>query len=219
MGSGWLAELIRESIRDWTANPVPFLTIAIVFTAIGYLLSRLRHQGRIDALSARVRHRDDQIKMKDEAIAAASKPTIAAPSPIPAFPELAVLPPLPETSSHAPAKTAPPDERFRVANEKIARDTEVAIRAALRTNRYRFVYNPLTNKSKPVKFNDNGEVGEGKNGNEFRWRISNSRLEIINDKDQVYSRFFLLPDKVTLHHTNDPDLPSLKGQYFVPMSA
>jgi hypothetical protein len=100
MGSGWLAELIRESIRDWTANPVPFLTIAIVFTGTGYVLSRLRHQGRIDTLSERVRHRDDQIKMKDEAIAAASKPTIAAPTPIPAFSERAVSFPPPEPSLH-----------------------------------------------------------------------------------------------------------------------
>ncbi|WP_029586375.1 hypothetical protein [Bradyrhizobium sp. URHD0069] len=218
MGSGWIAELIKDSLGAWNANPIPFLTIAVLFGGIGYVLSRLRHQGRIDTLSERVRHRDDQIKMKDEAIAAASKPTIAAPSPIAALPEPAVSLTLPEPSSPAPTKTAPPDERFRVANEKIARDTEAAIRAALRSNRYRFVYNPLTNKSKPVKFNDDGEVGEGRNGNEYRWRISNLRLEIINDKDQVYSRFFLLPDKATLHHTNDPDLPSLRGQYFVPMS-
>jgi hypothetical protein len=218
MGSGWLIELIRESLRDWIANPVPFLTIAIVFMGMGYLLSRLRHQGRIDTLSERVRHRDDQIKMKDEAIAATSKPTIAAPPPTPAFAEPTVSASPPERFHPASAQIARPDERFRATNDKIARNTEAAIREALRSHRYRFVYNPETNRSKFVKFGDNGEIAEGENGNEYRWRISNSRLEIINDKDQVYSRFFLLPDKVTFHHTNDPDLPSLKGQYFVAMT-
>jgi hypothetical protein len=149
--------------------------------------------------------------MKDEAIAAASKPGSASATTEPA----ATAPP---STDHAATKVAlPPDERFRATNDRITRDTEAAIMAALRANRYRFVYNPLTNKSKTVRFEENGTISEGHNGNEHRWRISNSRLEIINDKDQVYSRFFLLPDKVTLHHTNDPDLPSLKGQYFEPM--
>lgn len=173
----------------------------------------------MDALAERIQHRDDLIKMKDEAIAAASRPSIASTATTTsALPE-------PETASTVPPSTdrasaivvLPPDERFRATNDRITRDTEAAIMAALRTNRYRFVYNPLTNKSKVVRFNENGEISEGRNGNEYRWRITNSRLEIINDKDRVYSRFFLLPDKVTLHHTNDPDLPSLKGQYFEPM--
>lgn len=216
MGSGWLAELVRESIRDWNANPIPFVTIAIVFGLLGYLLSRLRHQGHIDALTERIRHRDDQIKMKDEAIAAASKPSIAYPSTISVHTGSDTPAPISSSLPSPSTKGASPDDRFRATNDRIMRDTEAAILAALRSNRYRFVYNPLTNKSKLVRFRENGEIGEGRNGNEYSWRISNSRLEIINDKNQVYSRFFLLPDKVTLHHTNDPDLPSLKGQYFEP---
>lgn len=34
--------------------------------------------------------------------------------------------------------------------------------------------------------------------------------------DGFLPNLFLLPDKVTLHHTNDPDLPYLKGQDFEP---
>ncbi|WP_407166612.1 hypothetical protein [Bradyrhizobium sp. ORS 111] len=218
MGSGWLVDLVKESVRDWIANPFASVATALVFTLLGYFLSRLRYQGRIDALTERVQHRDDLIKMKDEAIAAASRANIASTTTIAAAPEPAATAPVMSAADRMATKaTFPPDERFRATNDRIMRDTEAAIAAAIRSNRYRFVYNPLTNKSKVVRFGVNGEISEGRNGNEYRWRISGARLEIINDKNQVYSRFFLLPDKITLHHTNDPDLPSLKGQYFEPM--
>jgi hypothetical protein len=79
------------------------------------------------------------------------------------------------------------------------------------------VFNPVTNRTKVVTFAPNGDIGEGRNGNEHKWRINGGRLEILNDRSEVYSRFFLLPDGRSLHHTNDSDTKSIKGQDLTPV--
>ena len=77
---------------------------------------------------------------------------------------------------------------------------------------FKFVFNPAGGQSKPLSFLQNGEIGKGRNDNENRWRIVDGRLEILNSDGGVYSRFVLLDNNEFLHHTDDPDTRSLRGQ-------
>jgi hypothetical protein len=71
-------------------------------------------------------------------------------------------------------------------------------------------------KSKILTFEPAGKIGEGQNENEHEWRVDGSRLEILNDRNEVYSRFYVLIDGM-LQHTNDADTYSIKGQYMEPI--
>jgi predicted nuclease with TOPRIM domain len=66
-------ELISKHFQDWASNPVPSIIALGIGSYIGFLVSRLRHQGKIDTLEERLRHRDDQIAQKDKAIASSSE--------------------------------------------------------------------------------------------------------------------------------------------------
>jgi hypothetical protein len=78
------------------------------------------------------------------------------------------------------------------------------------------MFNPGANKSKVVTFSHNGEIGEGRNSNEYRWRIRYGKLEILSHDGKLYSRFVYDPKSGRLNHTNDPDCRSILGQYFEP---
>ncbi|MGA2324421.1 MAG: hypothetical protein ABSG22_11300 [Sedimentisphaerales bacterium] len=81
---------------------------------------------------------------------------------------------------------------------------------------FTFVFNPEAQKSKPVTFLPNGQIGEGRNSNEHTWRIRLGKLEIIAFDSKVYSRFVYNPKTGKIEHTNDSDTRSVLGQYFVP---
>ena len=85
----------------------------------------------------------------------------------------------------------------------------------IRDRGFRFVYNPEADKSKFVTFLANGEIGEGRNNNENRWRIRKGKLEILAVDGKVYSRFLHEPASGRLVHTNDADTRSVHGQFFV----
>jgi len=80
--------------------------------------------------------------------------------------------------------------------------------------RFRFVFNPQTEGTKFVTFQANGEIGEGRNNNEHRWRIRRGKIEILAGDNQVYSRFRHDHESGRLVHTNDADCRSIRGQYF-----
>ena len=86
----------------------------------------------------------------------------------------------------------------------------------LNGRRFRFFYNPETNKSKVVTFCPNGKVGEGRNHQENRWRIRKGKLEIFDQDEKLYSRFRHDPVTGRLIHTNDADTRSIMGQFFIP---
>src|SRR5258707_868350 len=69
---GTFLDLIKASAQIWATNPVEFIVAALVGGLVGYFLSRLRHQSTIQALHVRLDHKDDVIKVKDDAIASAS---------------------------------------------------------------------------------------------------------------------------------------------------
>lgn len=79
-----------------------------------------------------------------------------------------------------------------------------------------FVFNPTAGQGKIVTFLENGDIGEGRNSNEYTWRVRKGRLEICAADGKLYSRFY--HDKVSgyLRHTNDTDTRSIHGQYFQP---
>jgi hypothetical protein len=106
--------------------------------------------------------------------------------------------------------------RFTHVNARIIEQTNARIVDEIENRRFKFVFNPETGSSKILSFKPNGEIGEGRNGNEFSWSVSDGRLEIKNDRGKIYSRFFMTPDG-RLYHTNDPETLSIKGQYLEPI--
>lgn len=97
------------------------------------------------------------------------------------------------------------------------RDGRMIRRMILSGRYFRFVYRPGEDKSKPVTFLADGQIGEGQNSNENTWRTRRGRLEIFAGDGGIYSRFRFDPASGNLVHTNDPDCGrSAFGQYFEP---
>jgi hypothetical protein len=107
--------------------------------------------------------------------------------------------------------------QFEQINDKIVQTTEATIISAILSTEYKFVFNPLTNRSKTLSFLRDGSIGQGRNNNEASWRVTNGKLEILNSHGELYSRFALQPDGLSLQHTNDLDTQSIKGQFLVPI--
>jgi hypothetical protein len=74
-------------------------------------------------------------------------------------------------------------------------------------------FNPRhPNGKKKVTFLENGEIGEGRNHNESKWRMHNEFLELLNDDGKVFSRFKFNSQNNTFFHTNDEDTLSIRDQ-------
>jgi len=106
--------------------------------------------------------------------------------------------------------------KFSQVNTAITEQLEDRIKQAISSNRFRLVYNPLTGASKEMTFLADGTIGEGRNSNEFTWRIVDGRLELIEQSGTTYSRFILTPDGA-FHHTNDLDTQSIRDQRLLPI--
>lgn len=83
---------------------------------------------------------------------------------------------------------------------------------------YRLFHNPKAGpkRSKIIIFGSEGRIGEGRNNNEYRWRIAKGKLELIQQNGNVHSRFYFLPPSRIFVHTGDKDTPSARGQYIIP---
>jgi hypothetical protein len=216
-----LFELLSKCAEVWKQNPVPAAVAVAVGLIIGYFLSRLRHQGRIDTLNERINQRNDVIDFKDKTIQDISEktktvPEEAGPKSSKASDNNKQLGP-PSGNKH-PVSTAEESAtkvHFRTLNAQITWDAEHRIKNALSNARFKFIFNPTTGASKFVTFLSDGSIGEGRNQNEATWRIVNGRLEILNSDGEIYSRFIILKDDRSFHHTNDPDTLSIRGQFFV----
>lgn len=94
-----------------------------------------------------------------------------------------------------------------------------ALKQILLTGRsFVFVFNPSNGQSKEVTFLPNGEIGSGRNSNEFSWRIRRGKLEILAFDGKIYSRFVQDKTSGRIVHTNDADTRSIHGQFFIPRS-
>ncbi|MDI1343275.1 MAG: hypothetical protein PSV22_04125 [Pseudolabrys sp.] len=209
-----LLELFLASTKIWGAHPVEFTGALILGIILGYFLSRLRYQSTIDAQKVHLAVKDESIKLKDAAIASASASAPRTNSGQSSVTSPAAEP-IPTQSVPGQPKPSSEDPRFTDINARIVGQTNARITNELMNNRYKFVFNPENGRSKSLTFKANGEIADGRNGNEYKWRVTGGRLEILNDRNEVYSRFFILPDG-RLHHTNDPDTQSIKGQYLEP---
>ena len=81
--------------------------------------------------------------------------------------------------------------------------------------KFDFVFNESSNQSKMIEFVSNGRIGQGRNNNEHSWRIDNDKLIILNDKNQIYSRFIYDKETRILKNTNEYDTLSLRNQYMI----
>jgi hypothetical protein len=91
-----------------------------------------------------------------------------------------------------------------------------ALKQLLNGRKFVFVFNPTHGQAKVVTFLPSGEVGEGRNSNEYTWRIRHGALEVRAKDGKIYSRFVHDKKSGKLAHTNDPDTRSIHGQYMVP---
>jgi hypothetical protein len=201
------ADFFSQFLDDWLKYPKGAIAAALFGLMIGFVLSRMRYHAKFEALEVRITHKDDLLKFKDDTIESLN----AKPKPKPrgraktqdSAPDLA---PLSEPIT-------PPDlgAALFLENQKIIK--------AITGTRFRFVFNPQNEQSKILTFNPDYTIGEGRNANEATWRTMNGSLEIYNSDGQVYSRFTLLSDGKSLHHTNQSDTLSIRGQYMVPVGS
>lgn len=92
------------------------------------------------------------------------------------------------------------------------------LKELLETGRFRLFHNPSVGpeRAKTITFAPDGNVLEGRNKNEHRWRVSNSRLELLQADGKVHSRFYFMPESRIFLHTGDSDTRSARGQYIIP---
>jgi len=216
MSNAWVVELISQMAAVWVSQPAAFLVAVGGGALIGQQISRLRYTGKIEALEERMKGKDDVIGMKDLMIQSQSE-KLGGPAPPPpkgGSLETQVAPSTTAAEKEPLPKPARPQSiGFDNVNTQIAQQSNDRIRNALMSNRFKFVFNPLTGASKILSFSPNGTIGDGRNNNEARWRIVDGRLEILDGNGELYSRFILLKDDRSFHHTNDSDTRSIKGQF------
>ena len=94
--------------------------------------------------------------------------------------------------------------------------TNRKIRKMVHRRRFNFVFNPATpsQQRKVMTFLPTGQIGDGHNNNENSWRSKRGRLEIFGADGVLYSRFRFDAETGRLVSTNDPDIRSIRGQYF-----
>ncbi|HDM8068278.1 hypothetical protein [Vibrio harveyi] len=71
---------------------------------------------------------------------------------------------------------------------------------------------------KAINFLEKGDIGAGRNDNESFWKVSFGTLKILDSEKRVFSKFKWNKTKGLMVHTNDPNLPSVMGQYMVPFT-
>jgi hypothetical protein len=71
--------------------------------------------------------------------------------------------------------------------------------------------NPIGQK--PISFNSDGNIGVGKNKNEFRWQMVNGMLEIVRQNNDLQNRFKYDPHGEKFLCTNDVDAKGYKDQF------
>jgi len=224
---------VLKNLQFFQLYPGSALVAFLVGCFIGLFAMRMRYQGRIDTLNERINHKDDVIVFKDKVIqdlsekikvvtdreepAAKTKNKVTLPEPrleheYPATRGRVAKPDQKREAKPDQKREVRPD-RFQAINSQITSDSERQILNALSNIAFRFVFNPATGASKTITFLPDGTIGQGRNPNENTWRVRNGRLEILNSRGELYSRFILLKGHRSFHHTNDPDTQSIRGQY------
>lgn len=80
---------------------------------------------------------------------------------------------------------------------------------------YRGEHDPTKNKQ--IFFNPDKSIGGDSNQNEAYWEVKFGHLIIYSSGKELYSKFRWDKQTGRLVHVNDPRLPSVMGQYIVPL--
>jgi len=94
--------------------------------------------------------------------------------------------------------------------------SKTSISEILVSRPFRLFFNPVTKRSKIIKFGNDGLIIEGNNRNEHAWKVKDNKLEIYSLEGKIFSRFNYDRNKKMFNHTNDEDTLSLQDQYIVP---
>lgn len=99
--------------------------------------------------------------------------------------------------------------------DRLATDEEIAL--ALIGTPYRLYFNPERGKSgsKKITFLSDGNVDQGRNANENRWRIKDGALEMIQENGLVHSKFYFFNQKKLFINRPEDDTQTNYQQYMV----
>ena len=98
----------------------------------------------------------------------------------------------------------------RAATQESEQAIEEHILAFIRQNSLVLVHNPGMGSRKPIGFEADGTISKGVNQYEFRWRIHEGLLEILDAQGAPHNRFFFDAHAGILKSTNDPDVGAIK---------
>jgi hypothetical protein len=74
-------------------------------------------------------------------------------------------------------------------------------------------YNPqFPNKTKPISFEEDGSIGEGRNANEHRWRLEQGQLIMIREDGEEHNRFLYDPTTDRFVSTRPSSKHGIAGQ-------
>jgi len=106
----------------------------------------------------------------------------------------------------------------REITESDFRLLEKVIAKTILSHSFRLIFDPTKGikASKIMTFGPDGKIIEGQNKNESRWQIVDGKLEFIQSDGHIHSRFKFDPESKLFSHTNDDELPSIKGQFLIP---
>jgi len=91
------------------------------------------------------------------------------------------------------------------------------LKKILARRKYRLIYNATDGRNKEIGFGSNGEITTGRNDNEFSWRISWRKLEILGADGKLYSRFRYDKETDKFYLINGPHNRSLPDQVIEPI--
>jgi hypothetical protein len=108
-----------------------------------------------------------------------------------------------------PTKALPRQESLR-SDDKIFPPTltqhSPPAPSGLYTKKWVLNYNPTNPRGrKNISFNEDGTIGEGRNGNEYRWSYTNGHLDIWMQDNQLQNRFKYDANTGQFLCTNDID--------------
>lgn len=183
-------DLLSNELHKWVKDPAPFVICSLLSGFIGFSFARILTRERINTLEERIRYRDEQISLKDRSIQSSI-----------------------EQQNEIEHDSRHQGDMFKHDNSYIISQLNDRIVSAIIGKRYLFTFNPITNNSKTLTFMPAGQIGEGRNANEYAWRVEQGKLEIFNSEGRVYSRFIIVGNGDEFHHTNESDTLSIRGQF------
>jgi hypothetical protein len=123
--------------------------------------------------------------------------------------DLSVEPPHQEA---APALPAPSVGQIGQTKPPLGLESQVTIRDRLLADGWRLNFLPSTGRSKPISFNPDGTIGEGRNHKETTWKITDGLLEITKEDGTLQNFFAYEPTTDRFVCTNTPPRKLSKGR-------